>query len=338
MKTQCTGEPLEFHALGRRSVTGRFDGGRISSDAGGVLLREVDKRTGVTARVSRYFVDYRNPASVEHSVHELVSQRVYAIALGYEDLTDHGELRCDAVLSLLVGKTDVTGENFVRIRCDDTSTAIVDPAQPDQCPEKGMSPSRSKARSGAGASNVRLRDGVGSGVPGEVPDDPGSLPVPMPEVVVSDSAGSEANPVVFASMAPLPCEPREPEPPSSFADEVCRIPSTSASSGSEAALKISEFCALSEFAAAPTSESTDSRNPDSQGTGEFSVDEPPRCAGDDVLSGVIAVVSISVPGSTIHRPDCSSMSGAWALSGGVRGEVGETPGVPELSEPIPEDI
>ena len=116
MKTQCTGEQLEFHALGRRSVTGRFDGGRISSDAGGVLLREVDKRTGVTARVSRCFVDYRNGASIEHSVHELVSQRVYGIALGYEDLNDHGELRCDAVLSLLVGKRDVTGEKRIRER------------------------------------------------------------------------------------------------------------------------------------------------------------------------------------------------------------------------------
>ena len=97
-------------------VTGRFDGGRISSDAGGVLLREVDKRTGVTARMSRCFVDYRNEASVEHSVHELVSQRVYGIALGYEDLNDHGELRCDAVLSMLVGKSDVTGEKRIRER------------------------------------------------------------------------------------------------------------------------------------------------------------------------------------------------------------------------------
>ena len=116
MKTQCTGEQLVFHALGRRLVTGRFDGGRISSDAGGVLLREVDKRTGLTARVSRCLVDYRNPASVEHRVHELVSQRLYAIALGYEDLNDHGELRCDAVLSLLVGKSDVTGERRIRER------------------------------------------------------------------------------------------------------------------------------------------------------------------------------------------------------------------------------
>ena len=116
LKTQCTGEQLEFHALGRRFVTGRFDGGHISSEAGGVLLREVDKRTGVTARMSRCIVDYRNRASVEHDMHELVSQRVYGIALGYEDLNDHGELRGDAVLSLLVGKRDVTGEKRIRER------------------------------------------------------------------------------------------------------------------------------------------------------------------------------------------------------------------------------
>ncbi len=116
MKTQCTGERLEFHALGRRLVTGRFDGGRLSSDAGGVLLREVDKRIGLTAQVSKCWVDYRNPASVEHHVHELISQRLYAIALGYEDLNDHAERRGDAVLSLLVGKRDVTGARRIRAR------------------------------------------------------------------------------------------------------------------------------------------------------------------------------------------------------------------------------
>ena len=62
METQCSGEQPGFHPLGRRSVSGRFDGGRGSSDAGGVLPREADKRTGVTARVSRCFVDHRNPA------------------------------------------------------------------------------------------------------------------------------------------------------------------------------------------------------------------------------------------------------------------------------------
>ena len=116
METQCSGEQLEFHPLGRRSVSGRFDGGRISSDAGGVLLQEVDKRTGLTAGVAGCFVDYRNPASVEHNVHELVSQRPYAMALGYEDLNDHAELRGDALLSLLVGEREVTGDKLIRER------------------------------------------------------------------------------------------------------------------------------------------------------------------------------------------------------------------------------
>ena len=116
MNTQCAGEQLEFHPLGRRSVIGRFDGGRISSDSGGVLLREVDKHTGVTARVSKCFTDYRYPATVEHDVYELVSQCPFAIALGYEDRGDHGELHGDALLSLLVGKRDVTGDRRIRER------------------------------------------------------------------------------------------------------------------------------------------------------------------------------------------------------------------------------
>ena len=116
LKTQCSGEQLEFHALGRRGVTGRFDGGRISSDAGAVLLREVDQRIGLTPRLARCFVDYRNRGSVEHCVDELVSQRVYGIALGYEDLNDHGALRGDALVSLLVGKRDLAGERRKRER------------------------------------------------------------------------------------------------------------------------------------------------------------------------------------------------------------------------------
>ena len=116
MDTQCTGEQLEFHALGRRSVTGRFDGGRISTDGGGVLVREADLRIGMSARLSKCFTDFRNRASVEHSVEELVGQRIYGLALGYEDLNDHHRLRDDALVSVLVGKSDVTGERRVRVR------------------------------------------------------------------------------------------------------------------------------------------------------------------------------------------------------------------------------
>ena len=104
MDTECSGEQLQFHALGRRLVTGRFDGGRMSSDGGGLLLREVDQRIGLTERLASCFVDHRNPLSVEHDVRTLLAQRVYAMALGYEDLNDHDELRRDALLSAAGGQ------------------------------------------------------------------------------------------------------------------------------------------------------------------------------------------------------------------------------------------
>ena len=114
MKTECNPEQLEFHALGRREVIGRFDGGRITSDGGGLLLREVDQRLGLLDRLAGCFSDYRNPNAIEHSVAALVAQRVYGLALGYEDLNDHDVLRKDSVLALLVGKQDLTGEARVR--------------------------------------------------------------------------------------------------------------------------------------------------------------------------------------------------------------------------------
>ena len=116
MSTQCTPEQLEFHALGRREVVGRFDGGRITSEGGSLLLREVDVRIGVLSRLADCFKDYRHSGSLEHSVRTLVSQRVYALALGYEDLNDHDALRADSTLALLVGKRDLTGARRVRER------------------------------------------------------------------------------------------------------------------------------------------------------------------------------------------------------------------------------
>lgn len=113
MTTECKPEQLEFHALGRREVIGRFDGGRITSDGGGLLLREVDKRIGLVHRLAACFTDYRNPNAIEHSVLALIAQRVYGLALGYEDLNDHDVLRKDSVLALLVGKHDLTGEQRV---------------------------------------------------------------------------------------------------------------------------------------------------------------------------------------------------------------------------------
>ena len=123
MNTQCTAEQMEFHGLGRRRVVGRFDGGRMSSDGGGVLLREADLRLGLTQRLAGCFSDYRNPGGVEHSVRELLAQRIYAIALGYEDLNDHDVLSSDSLLALLVGKRDVTGGDRPRERDRDRPLA-----------------------------------------------------------------------------------------------------------------------------------------------------------------------------------------------------------------------
>jgi hypothetical protein len=97
-------------------VTARFDGGPISSDGGAILLREVDRRLRLISRLADCFEDHRDPQRVEHSARELLAQRLYAIALGYEDLNDHDELRRDPLLALLAGKQDVTGQNRKRPR------------------------------------------------------------------------------------------------------------------------------------------------------------------------------------------------------------------------------
>ena len=91
-------------ALGSRTVTARFDGGAITSDAGGLLLREVEAKTGILRRFAACFTDHRDPELVEHTVGELIAQRVFALALGYEDLNDHDTLRHDPLLAVLVGK------------------------------------------------------------------------------------------------------------------------------------------------------------------------------------------------------------------------------------------
>ncbi len=116
MKTECTPNQLEFHALGRREVVGKFDGGNITSDAGGLLLRETEKRIGIISGFARCFEDKRNPEAIEHTVGELVAQRIYGLALGYEDLNDHDDLRGDPLFAVLVGKEDPEGEKRIRPR------------------------------------------------------------------------------------------------------------------------------------------------------------------------------------------------------------------------------
>ena len=95
MKTECTQVMFEFHGLFQRKVKARFDGGTITSDAGALLLREVEKRTGLLAGFAECFRDRRDPRLIEHTVGELLGQRVYGLCLGYEDLNDHDQLRTD---------------------------------------------------------------------------------------------------------------------------------------------------------------------------------------------------------------------------------------------------
>ena len=116
MTTQCSESRFRFEDLGHREVVARFDGGEITSDAGGLLLRKVEQRTGILRQFAACFEDRRKPELIEHTVQELVAQRVYGLALGYEDLNDHDQLRRDPLLALLAGKTDPQGEHRLHAR------------------------------------------------------------------------------------------------------------------------------------------------------------------------------------------------------------------------------
>lgn len=110
MRTKCKQAALEFHGLFRRKVKARFDGGTITSDAGVLLLREVERRTGLIAGLIACFRDHRDPRLIEHTAGELLRQRIYGLCLGHEDLNDHDQLRTDPMLAVAVDKADPLGE------------------------------------------------------------------------------------------------------------------------------------------------------------------------------------------------------------------------------------
>jgi len=105
--TECTQSSFEFQAHFSRVVRAQFEGGTMTSDAGGLLLRETDRRLKLLPRLAQCFLDGRDPARVQHTVGEMVAQRVYGLALGYEDLNDHEQLRQDPLLKLLAGQADL---------------------------------------------------------------------------------------------------------------------------------------------------------------------------------------------------------------------------------------
>ena len=106
MQTECIPALFEFAPVEGRPVVAAFDGGAITSDAGALLLGETDRAIRLTERFAACFGDTRAVELVEHQVATLVTQRVAGIALGYEDLNDHDELRYDPVMAVLAGKLE----------------------------------------------------------------------------------------------------------------------------------------------------------------------------------------------------------------------------------------
>ena len=105
LNTECTQSEFEFEKHFSRSVVARFDGGTMTSDGGALLLRRADRRLNLLGRAAACIGDRRHAAYVEHSVEQLIAQRVYGLALGYEDLSDHDQLRHDSLLAVASGKS-----------------------------------------------------------------------------------------------------------------------------------------------------------------------------------------------------------------------------------------
>ena len=107
--TDCNLQALLFPELTALPVTVDFDAGHVSSDGGGLLLARLDRSHGYLKRFAHCFTDHRDPELIEHGLLELLRQRVYGLALGYEDLNDHDRLCTDPLLASLCGKKDPLG-------------------------------------------------------------------------------------------------------------------------------------------------------------------------------------------------------------------------------------
>jgi hypothetical protein len=105
--TECTQSSFGFEACGRREIVARFDGGTISSDGGAFLLRQTDKHLNLLPRLAECFLDGRNQERVEHTIQEMLAQRIYGLALGYEDINDHEQLRSDPVFGILAERAQL---------------------------------------------------------------------------------------------------------------------------------------------------------------------------------------------------------------------------------------
>src|SRR5574337_2218673 len=114
MQTECSTRASLFGRLEGRQVVADFDGGALTSDGGGLLLGAANRRLDLVRRLAGCFRDARDPTFVEHSVATLVGQRVFGVALGYEDLNDHDDLRHDPVMAVLAGNPRVPARGLAR--------------------------------------------------------------------------------------------------------------------------------------------------------------------------------------------------------------------------------
>jgi hypothetical protein len=105
--TECTQQGFTFEGHFSRRVVAEFSGDRLTTEGGALLLREADRKIGLLRRVADCFTDARQPERIEHELPEMLAQRIYGLALGYEDLNDHEQLRSDPLLALLAGKREI---------------------------------------------------------------------------------------------------------------------------------------------------------------------------------------------------------------------------------------
>lgn len=111
LKTECSHQRMLFQDLGPRKVEADFSGGYLSNDGGVLLLRQLNHGLGLTRRLAQAFMDRRDPRYCDHALEELLDQRIYGLALGYEDLNDHDTLRHDPLLAVAVNKREPLGED-----------------------------------------------------------------------------------------------------------------------------------------------------------------------------------------------------------------------------------
>src|SRR5258708_5494899 len=108
--TECTQSQFEFEAHFSRRVVAEFSGERLTTEGGSLLLRAADRKIGLLRRVGRCFTDAGDPQRIEHELSAMLAQRIYGLALGYEDLNDHEELRNDPLLGMLAGRRDLDAQ------------------------------------------------------------------------------------------------------------------------------------------------------------------------------------------------------------------------------------